>query len=219
MSVDLQDDVRQKLEVIHADINACRMCEASVAHFEKPVSMARGEPDRIVIVGQEPGRREIASQRAFSGRSGRRLDEWLVASGFDPAAPRRGVYATSVAKCLCEKPKLGVLYRNCSRFLDRQLSVIRPSLIISLGAVAYKAVRFNKIEFKDAVCKLYRSDAESAGFRTKFGFDYALMIWPHPSPGSRWHNSPENRRRLQECFDALKAHLAAEAAAEESVIV
>src|SRR4051812_29427256 len=87
MSIEVQEDAPGKLDIIHASINACRMCEPLVTNFEKPVSMNRGEPGRIVIVGQEPGKGEITSQRAFSGMSGRRLDQWLIASGCDAAAP------------------------------------------------------------------------------------------------------------------------------------
>ncbi len=219
MTIEVQEEVLEKLAIIHADINACRQCEPFVENFLKPLSMSRGQPGSIIIVGQEPGKGEVASQRAFSGRSGQRLDQWLVASGFYAASPRSGIYTTSVAKCLCEKQKLRVLYGNCSRFLERQLRAIQPTLIISLGAVAYQAVRFNKAEFKNTVCTLSRSDAEEAGFHTNLGFDYALMSWPHPSPGSRWHNSTENRGKLQESFDVLRDYVTSIGADLESKIV
>ena len=53
------------------------------------------------------------------------------------------------------------------------------------------------------MCRLFHSTSGDAGFATKFGFDYTLMVWPHPSPVSRWHNSAENREKLRASFDAL----------------
>ena len=144
MSTVTKEGIADQLQIIHDNINACRKCEPLVQNYRKPTSMYRGEVGKIVIVGQEPGNREIASQRAFSGPSGRRLNEWLIASGFNLLDPRRGVYTTSVAKCLCDDSGLALLRRNCIGFLDSQVRAVRPQLVISLGAVAYKAVRFGR---------------------------------------------------------------------------
>ncbi|MFS8086234.1 MAG: hypothetical protein ACMG6H_11445, partial [Acidobacteriota bacterium] len=59
-----------ELEEIHREIDECRVCASVVRPFEKPIGLVRGGVSQIVIVGQEPGRTELAAGRAFAGMSG-----------------------------------------------------------------------------------------------------------------------------------------------------
>lgn len=99
-------DVLLKLESLHREIDQCFACSACRG-FCKPRAMDRGAPGDIVIVGEGPGRKELENERAFSGQTGVRLDEWLVASGAPPATPRAGVYTTSVTKCVADLRTFG----------------------------------------------------------------------------------------------------------------
>jgi uracil-DNA glycosylase family 4 len=193
----------EKLRVLHDEIGACRVCEPLTASYSKPASMARGDAGDVVIVGESPGAKELASGRAFSGNAGTRLDQWLLAGGSPRNNPREGVYLTSVVKCRSiEKSDLVTMSRRCIAFLRRQIDVIAPKVVITLGQFAYSMLS-TQLQWKDAVCGLFES--RECWLVSPFAVPFKLLVWPHPSGLSRWTNEPSNRVRLEESFAVLRA--------------
>lgn len=93
-----------------------------------------------MLVGEAPGRREDEQGRPFVGRAGRVLDELLASIGL----PRAQVYITNVVK---SRPFVGPAPgRNrvptpmeiaaCRGWLDAQIALIRPEIIVAMGQVA-----------------------------------------------------------------------------------
>lgn len=204
---DLETEEARRLSTIHAEIDHCRICEGLCgAGYKKPIGLLRGGPSKIVVIGQGPGRTEVEVGRAFSGQSGRRLDSWLVSSGADPAAPRSKVYTTSVIKCVCPSPAhFEMMKNNCAHFLDAQMAVLRPAVVITLGEKAFAMMNLDGISYGDAVCQLLPT--EEWLLITRFGFHFKILPWPHPSGLNRWHNSPVNRARLESSFGDLRPYL------------
>lgn len=191
---------------VHDCIDACRVCGPLVPGFIKPPSLDRGEPGRVMIVGQGPGKAEISGRRAFAGPSGRTLEQWLVAAGADARQPRGGIYFTSVIKCLCPKPKyFDQMATRCSSFLYRQIVTVRPELLITLGREAFEALRATQEDYEHGLCTLI--DTSSAALVMPFGFHLTLMHWPHPSGLNRWQNNPQNRARLEASFRMIHRFL------------
>lgn len=97
-----------------------------------------------MVVGEGPGETEDELGRPFVGRAGQLLDRMLAAIGL----PREDVYICNTVKC---RPTLagprGRRNRapdpeemaNCRPFLDRQIDIIRPDVILALGAPAAKS--------------------------------------------------------------------------------
>ena len=135
-------------------------------------------------------------------KSGRTLDSWLVACGADAAEPRAAIYFTSVIKCVGPGSSFPLMAKNCASFLQRQVLEIRPALIITLGKLAYGALRTFDDDYEDALCKPLNT-AELV-LVTSFGFHYSLLHWPHPSGLNRWLNVPENKDRLKRSFEHVK---------------
>jgi uracil-DNA glycosylase family 4 len=159
-----------------------------------------------MVVGQAPGNHEFKSKGAFAGPSGRRLNEWLVSCGMPAANPRQGLYLTSVVKCVPPNNRcLARMVRNCRGFLDHQIALIKPSLIITLGRLAYEELRIEEVSYDDALCHTFETKGHL--LVSAFGFDYTLLAWPHPSGLNRWHNEPENRSALEASFLIVKHHL------------
>lgn len=74
------------LETLLAQVRACQLCAAQLAHAPRPVLQA-AEGARLLIAGQAPGRRVHASGVAFDDPSGQRLRSWLgvdEATFYDP---------------------------------------------------------------------------------------------------------------------------------------
>jgi len=196
----------QPLDKLHADINACRLCHNHVPAILKPESMKRGNSGNIAIIGQGPGKHELKKREAFSGPSGKKLNQWLVRSGAQANNPRAAIYFTSVVKCVAPSDNyLPQMIRNCRLFLNRQLVLIRPSLIITLGKIAYEELSIVPIQYDQALCKAFRTD--NYALLTSLGFHYTLLAWPHPSGLNRWHNDANNQSLLDASFDIVRQHL------------
>jgi uracil-DNA glycosylase len=100
---------------------------------------------RVMLVGEQPGDREDREGRPFVGPAGGVLDEALERAGID----RSDAYVTNVVKHfkweargkrrIHQSPKAEEI-RACAPWLEAELGVVKPELIVCLGATAVKAV-------------------------------------------------------------------------------
>jgi uracil-DNA glycosylase family 4 len=201
-----EDDRTRKLRslsVLHAKIDTCLRCAETIPGVEKLVGTKRGEPGRIFIVGEGPGRKEKEKGVAFAGGSGTRLNKWLVECGANPTDPRAGIYLTSVTKCIApEKLALCEMVRKCRPFLIKQLQVLRPSLVITLGKPAYESLALSDLPYNRSLCRAQAST--ELLLLSELDFDYTLLPWPHPSGLNRWFNTPQNGDRLRASFSIVR---------------
>jgi DNA polymerase len=122
----------------------CRACDL----WEKATQTVFGEgaaSARMMLVGEQPGDREDLEGKPFVGPAGRILDEGLQAAGID----RSRVYVTNAVKHfrftqrgkrrLHEKPNAQQI-RACKPWLESEISVVKPDIIVLLGATAAQAV-------------------------------------------------------------------------------
>lgn len=109
----------------------CRLCE-------KRANVAWGEGDleaKVMFVGEGPGRDEDEQGRPFVGRSGRLLTD-IIEKGM--RVERRAVYITNVVKCRPpgnRDPREDEI-AACRRYLDKQIEVIAPRVLVAVGGVA-----------------------------------------------------------------------------------
>lgn len=121
------------LERIRSDIGDCTRCRLHKSRTN--IVFGVGNPRaELVFVGEGPGHDEDLQAEPFVGRAGQLLTQMIEAMGLE----RRDVYICNVVKCrppenrTPEKDEIA----TCSPFLVRQLAVIRPKVIVCLGAVA-----------------------------------------------------------------------------------
>jgi uracil-DNA glycosylase len=89
---------------------------------------------KIAILGEAPGEDEDRQGRPFLGRSGRTLDRLLAAAKID----RPDSYVTNTVLCRPEsnrKPRVAEVMA-CAQHLEQQLKIVRPRVLVTLGAVA-----------------------------------------------------------------------------------
>ena len=121
------------LEGLASSLRNCARCRLS----EKRTTVVFGEgaPDaRIMFIGEGPGAEEDRTGRPFVGQAGQLLDRMVVAMGFQ----RAQTYIANVVKCRPpgnRDPKDDEI-AACSGFLDRQIELIRPDVIVALGRSA-----------------------------------------------------------------------------------
>ena len=137
---------RQKeFEALVAEAAACRRCEAMCGR-SAVLSERNGRVGaRVLFVGEAPGRQGGDRTRVpFSGdQSGRTFSRYLASVGL----AREEIFITNSALCnprsetgANRKPTRREV-SNCSDFLRRQVEVVAPRVVVTLGAVALEALR------------------------------------------------------------------------------
>jgi DNA polymerase len=114
----------------------CQRCPRGRARSH--IVLDRGNPDaKILIVGERPGENEDAIGRAFVGRSGDLLDKIMASIGVDT---NRDLLIVNVVKCKAEVDRAPTTQEveACFPYLRRQIELMRPKVILLLGAVALK---------------------------------------------------------------------------------
>ncbi|HET7010887.1 MAG TPA: uracil-DNA glycosylase family protein [Anaerolineales bacterium] len=180
-------------------MKACRRCLEAGYAIEPPAVFSGKLGARVMVVGQAPGSKEVAADRPFHAGSGARLFDWLRRAGFDEAAFRRDQYITSVTKCFPGKAATGGGDRApskaeqalCRPFLDAQLELIRPEVVILVGRLAIDALHPEAGPFEQIIGTAQEKD----------GRWYVPL--PHPSGASRWHQVEANRRKIDRAIRHL----------------
>jgi DNA polymerase len=128
----------QALRAIREDIGDCTRC---VLHKQgrKQIVFGVGNPRAdIMFVGEAPGADEDIQGEPFVGRAGQLLNNMISAMGIR----REDVYIANIIKC--RPPGNRTPEREecdtCSPFLMRQIEVVKPKIIVALGAVAAKTL-------------------------------------------------------------------------------
>ena len=124
------------LKLIREDLGDCTRCKLH-KQGRKQIVFGVGNPGAdLMFVGEGPGADEDAQGEPFVGRAGQLLNNMIKAMGLQ----REEVYIANVVKC--RPPGNRTPERDecetCSPFLMRQIAVVRPKVIVALGAVAAK---------------------------------------------------------------------------------
>ncbi len=182
------DDLRRKA-------TGCTACEL-YADATQTVFGAGRAGARIVLAGEQPGDKEDLAGEPFVGPAGRLLDRALERAGVD----REDAYVTNVVKHFrfrqegkrrIHRTPGAEHVRACLPWLSSELAMVRPQVLVTLGATAAKALLGSSF-------RLTRHRGELLEFE-----GLPLLATVHPSAVLR---TPDDRR--DETFDGLVADLA-----------
>jgi len=134
---------REELKSIEEEIKVCRKCSLWKTR-NLPVP-GEGNPDaEIMLIGLGPGKEEDKQGRPFVGAAGKFLNELLALAGLK----REEVFIGNVMKCfLPHNVATEEQIKACTPYLDRQIEIIKPKIIITLGNVATSYI-LQKFGFK-----------------------------------------------------------------------
>jgi DNA polymerase len=132
------------LAELRQDVARCRACPLYQTATQAVVG--EGPPDaRIMLVGEQPGDQEDLAGRPFVGPAGQILDRALAEAGI----PRTQVYVTNAVKHfkftprgkrrIHQKPELREIMA-CRSWLEHEIALVKPKLIVALGASAARAL-------------------------------------------------------------------------------
>lgn len=137
---------RPTLRTLREAAANCRACDL----WAKATQTVFGEGSphaRVMLVGEQPGDREDIEGKPFVGPAGRLLDEALAEAGID----RDDVYVTNAVKHfrwegaargkrrIHKKPRASEI-NACRAWLDAELEVVEPEVVVCLGATAAQAL-------------------------------------------------------------------------------
>ena len=114
----------------------CQKCSRGKARSH--IVIDRGNPEsKILIVSERPGDNEDVMGQAFVGRSGELLDKIMASIGL---GTNRDLLIVNVVKCRAEvdRAPTATEVEACFPYLRRQIELMRPKVILLLGAVALK---------------------------------------------------------------------------------
>ncbi len=118
------------LSELNKEIALCQQCE--IAKYRNKVVPGEGAEDAgIMFIGEAPGWHEDQQGRPFVGPAGKFLDELLASIGLR----RERVYIANVIKCRPQgnRDPLPSEIQNCHQWLKRQIEIICPKMIVTLG--------------------------------------------------------------------------------------
>lgn len=137
-------EITERIEELRARCMDCTRC--ALADTRKNVVFGEGNPESpLVIVGEGPGATEDATGRPFVGRAGALLDECLAACKIS----RKHVWICNVVKCRAciiengrarNRPPAPDEISTCTYWLEQQIEIIQPLVILSLGAPSAKFI-------------------------------------------------------------------------------
>ena len=128
-SIVMQSELNSYLD----SIKDCLKCP--LGKSRKNIVLGSGNPNAsIVFVGEAPGKEEDLQGLPFVGRSGKLLDKMLKAINLS----RNDVYILNVLKCRPpnNRDPLPSEIEECEPYLKKQLELIKPKLIVSLGRIS-----------------------------------------------------------------------------------
>ena len=133
----------QKIERAPADswsllqdqVNGCTNCELNLSRTN-PVFGVGNKQASLMIVGEAPGHDEDLKAEPFVGEAGHVLDQMLFSLGLS----RYDVYIANIIKCHPpnNRKPLASEIEACSDYLLRQINLVKPRLILTVGAVSTK---------------------------------------------------------------------------------
>lgn len=146
---ELSRDQKAKLlgELDEKSVSGCTKC--GLSRTRTRTVFGEGDPGaQLVFVGEGPGKDEDASGRPFVGRAGQKLDDMIRAMGLQ----RNQVFICNIVKCRAflpgpppkDRPPSDEETAACSPYLVRQLEILRPKVIVTLGLPATRYLLSSK---------------------------------------------------------------------------
>lgn len=135
---------KKKIALAAMDANEVKGCTRCRLHETRTNTVfGEGSPDaKIFFVGEGPGENEDLTGRPFVGRAGQLLDKMIGGMGLS----REHVFIANIVKCRPpgNRVPLPDEVATCTPYLERQLEIVRPSVIVTLGLPALKYMLNNQ---------------------------------------------------------------------------
>jgi DNA polymerase len=188
---------KELMDELIAEIENCRRCRLW-RHAKNPVPGEGSLDTPLVFIGEAPGYWEDIKGRPFVGRAGKLLDELLSNIGLK----RDGVYIANVVKHrpLGNRDPRQDEIEACTPYLDRQIQIIKPKIIATLGRHSTRYILF-KVNVKVSGI----TEARGRIYKARL-LDLPIKIVPTFHPAAVLYN-PDYKSALEGDFKRIKSEL------------
>ena len=169
-------------------VKKCKKC--NLHKTRKNTVFGEGDPDSdIMIIGEAPGREEDEVGRPFIGRAGKLLNEFLKSIGLN----RDLVFIVNTIKCRPPENRdpETVEINACSDYLDQQINITKPKVLVLLGKVAANRLLGEDIPMSELRLKKFFIDK----------YDIPIIVFYHPAYILR---SPSQKKKVWDDLQYLK---------------
>ena len=186
-----------ELERIAGQVRQC--CKCTLGSARTNTVPGEGNPDaRIMFVGEAPGADEDAQGRPFVGRAGQLLDKIIIACGLK----RSDVFIGNILKCRPpgnRDPRADEII-SCLPYLQRQIEIIEPEILVALGAHAAKTLL-------DSTKSIGQLRGQFHEYYTGIGRPAVKLMATYHTAYLLRNYSPDNRRKVWEDMKKVLAEL------------
>ncbi len=196
--------MNQLQRALDAHVTALRAC-TRCPKMHRPAVSGGAVVSRVISVGQAPGVKEPVLGRPFAWTAGKTLFGWFHrACGMSEAQFRATIYMAAVCRCFPGKNAAGgdrvpdaAEIAKCARWLDAELALLRPALVIPIGKLAIQQfIAFDKLT--DVIGKKMSV--------TLGGHTFEIVPLPHPSGASPWHRMEPGKTLLDQALRLIVSH-------------
>jgi uracil-DNA glycosylase len=181
-------------------LRACVLCP----NMHRPAIVGAAVVSKILLVGQAPGDKEPALGRPFAWTAGKQLFKWFAPLGVNEEQFRARVYIAAVCRCFPGKNPTGgdrvpspLEAANCKPWLDREITLLRPELIIPVGRVAIE-------RFLPPRPLVEQIGVQASVQRSALRMD--VIPLPHPSGASTWPRAEPGKTLTASALALIGAH-------------
>lgn len=188
---------------IKADLGDCKRCKLCKGRTNIVFGVGNVNAD-IMFVGEGPGADEDATGEPFVGRAGQLLTKIINAMGLG----REDVYIGNIVKCRPPEnrnPEPDEV-EQCMPFILRQIDVIKPKVIVALGATATKTLIRTEVPISKLRGKFIDWSAETAGLAAGVPYEHSCKFLPTFHPAFLLRN-PNMKKPVWEDMQALMKEL------------
>ncbi|MEO8512784.1 MAG: uracil-DNA glycosylase [Ignavibacteria bacterium] len=182
----------ETLDELNNKIKDCKKCDLWKTRTNFVFGVGNPKAD-VVVIGEAPGAYEDAQGEPFVGRAGQLLNKILQATGFN----REDVFICNILKSRPpgNRNPLPEEVELCKPYLDKQLKLINPKLILLLGKVASESL----LKTKEPLAKLRGKTHDYKGWKVRVTFHPAALLrnpnWKRPT----W----DDMLQLKEMYEQL----------------
>ncbi len=182
-------EAAETIEDIHLDIGNCTRCPLWEGRTKIVHSEGNLEAD-LVFVGEAPGANEDDQGRPFVGKAGQLLDKIIEAIG----RRREDVFIGNINRCRPPQNRTPTLAEahTCRPFLTREITVVRPKIIVVLGNTATQ----NLLDTKIGITKLRGEFQDYYGVKVMPTFHPAYLLRDPTKKRETWEDMKKVRDEL-----------------------
>lgn len=168
-------------EFLQSELPNCTRCPlfALRGQDNQPVGIKGKADNKVVLIGEAPGKDETKLGIPFVGKAGNLLDQLLRLNQI----PTEKIYFTNIVKCRPPNNRTPHVKEiaACRNFIDKEIELINPNLIICVGTTAANTILNIKSSMTESAGKLFTATLGTKQYKTLVLYHPAALLYEEHS--------------------------------------